>query len=78
MNRNYNYAEWTNRNYDYAEWMKAENMEMSMPLCELWLYSDRVIKNRSRACTIKRKIAGIFYCLADKLCVEADKLCAES
>lgn len=52
-------------NYDYPQWAKAEKMEMSEPLCELWLYSDRV--NRCRTRTMRRKLAENLYRLADKI-----------
>lgn len=57
-------------NYDYPQWAKAEKMEMSEPLCELWLYSDRIVRNECRTRTMRRKIAEILYRLADKIYAE--------
>lgn len=36
------------RNQNYPEWAKAEKMEMSTPLCELWGYAENVEKTSRR------------------------------
>lgn len=61
-------------NYDYPQWAKAENMEMSKPLCELWTYSDRTEQGRSAiqrklAIAVRTKISEGLYRLADSISV---------
>lgn len=36
------------RDEKYPEWAKAEKMEMSTPLCELWSYSEETQKFRCK------------------------------
>ena len=63
------------KNYEYPQWAKAENMEMSTPLCDLWEYSDTVVRMTSiRIYVIRmRKIlSGLLYQFADMISVKED------
>lgn len=61
-----------NLNYDYPEWAKAEKLEMCEPLCELWMYSDKIVKSKSVLIKImiRKKVSWALYQLADLISVK--------
>lgn len=62
------------RNYECPQWAKAENMEMSRPLCELWGYPDETEKSSQRKYAVRKKIAEMLYRLADGIYSENRKI----